>query len=172
VGQAANPVAQGKVRAKQDLGKGAKQALCIMVHGDAAMTAQGVVPETLTLSQLPEYGVGRLCSCSVTSNSRFLLKFSCFPGGSLHVVVNNQIGFTTDWHKGRSSWYCTDILRSIHAPAIHVNADDPEAVFIATQLAMDYLTTFRKVETHLAFIFIVPPILAINTRRSLAGHHR
>jgi len=120
--EAANPVAQGKVRAKQDLGKGAKQALCIMVHGDAAMTAQGVVPETLTLSQLPEYGVG----------------------GSLHVVVNNQIGFTTDWHKGRSSWYCTDILRSIHAPAIHVNADDPEAVFIATQLAMDYLTTFRK----------------------------
>lgn len=120
--EAANPVAQGKVRAKQDLGKGRKQALCIVVHGDAAMSAQGVVPETLTLSQLPEYAVG----------------------GSMHVVVNNQIGFTTECHKGRSSWYCTDVLRSVHAPAIHVNADDPEAVVIATRLAMDYLTTFRK----------------------------
>jgi hypothetical protein len=65
-------------------------------------------------------------------------------GGSMHVVVNNQIGFTTECHKGRSSWYCTDVLRSVHAPAIHVNADDPEAVVIATRLAMDYLTTFRK----------------------------
>jgi 2-oxoglutarate dehydrogenase complex dehydrogenase (E1) component-like enzyme len=62
----------------------------------------------------------------------------------MHVVVNNQIGFTTECHKGRSSWYCTDVLRSVHAPAIHVNADDPEAVVIATRLAMDYLTTFRK----------------------------
>lgn len=63
----------------------------------------------------------------------------------MHLVVNNQLGFTTDCHKGRSSWYCTDLLRTINAPAIHVNADDPEAVVIATRLAMDYLTTFGKV---------------------------
>jgi 2-oxoglutarate dehydrogenase E1 component len=120
-----NPVVQGMARAKGDAsdeGDGS-DVLPVEIHGDAAMSGQGVVMETLSLSYTRGHGTG----------------------GTVHVVVNNQIGFTTsDPRDTRSSFYTTDIAKMIEAPVLHVNADDPEAVAMAVRLALDYRTTFRR----------------------------
>ncbi len=120
-----NPVVEGSVKARMDrrgdLTGG--QVLPVLVHGDAAFAGQGVVMETLALAQTRGY----------------------FTGGTVHLVINNQIGFTTsDPRDSRSTLYCTDVVKMIEAPVLHVNADDPEAVVLCTQLAMDYRQQFRK----------------------------
>jgi 2-oxoglutarate dehydrogenase E1 component len=122
--EAVDPVVEGLVRPKQDrLGEtGRKRVLPVLIHGDAAFIGQGVVAETLQLSQLEGYTTG----------------------GTLHVITNNQIGFTTDPLAGRSSVYCTDIALSVQAPVFHVNGDDPEACLRVTQLAFDYRQTFGR----------------------------
>lgn len=118
-----NPVVEGSARARQDRrgdSTGA-QVLPVLVHGDAAFAGQGVVMETLNLAQTRGYGTG----------------------GTLHIVINNQIGFTTsDPRDARSTLYCTDVVKMIEAPVFHVNADDPEAVAFVTKLALDYRQTF------------------------------
>ncbi|MCG7205508.1 multifunctional oxoglutarate decarboxylase/oxoglutarate dehydrogenase thiamine pyrophosphate-binding subunit/dihydrolipoyllysine-residue succinyltransferase subunit [Streptomyces arenae] len=119
------PVVQGVVRAKQDLAgadDGPVDVLPIVVHGDAAFAGQGVVAETLNMSQLPGYRTG----------------------GTVHVVVDNQVGFTTSPANGRSGTYATDVARMVEAPIFHVNGDDPEAVDRVARLAFDYRRTFRK----------------------------
>jgi 2-oxoglutarate dehydrogenase E1 component len=120
-----NPVVEGSVKARMDR-RGdpeGKQVLPILVHGDAAFAGQGVVMETLNLAQTRGYGTG----------------------GTVHLVINNQIGFTTsDPRDSRSTLYCTDVVKMIEAPVLHVNADDPEAVVLASQIAMDYRTEFGK----------------------------
>ncbi|MFO1227121.1 2-oxoglutarate dehydrogenase E1 component [Roseateles sp.] len=120
-----NPVVEGSVRARQDrrADKEGRQVLPVLVHGDAAFGGQGVVQETLAFSQTRGYGTG----------------------GTVHLVINNQIGFTTsDPRDLRSTWYCSDVVKMIEAPVLHVNGDDPEAVVWATQLAMDYRAEFKK----------------------------
>ena len=120
-----NPVVEGSVRARMDrrgdpLGK---QVLPVIVHGDAAFAGQGVVMETLALAETRGY-------CT---------------GGTVHIVINNQIGFTTsDPRDSRSTLYCSDIVKMIEAPVLHVNGDDPEAVVLATQLALDFRMEFQK----------------------------
>jgi len=120
-----NPVVEGSVKARMErrgdrLGK---EVLPILVHGDAAFIGQGVVMETLNLAQTRGYGTG----------------------GTVHLVINNQIGFTTsDPRDARSTLYCTDVVKMIEAPVLHVNGDDPEAVVLASQIAMDYRTEFHK----------------------------
>ena len=120
-----NPVVEGSVRARQERrgdGEGRK-VLAVQVHGDAAFSGQGVVMETLALAQTRGYGTG----------------------GTVHVVINNQIGFTTsDPRDTRSSLYCTDIVKMIEAPVLHVNGDDPEAAVLAAQIALDFRREFRK----------------------------
>ncbi|WP_233849248.1 2-oxoglutarate dehydrogenase E1 component [Paraburkholderia sp. HD33-4] len=120
-----NPVVQGMARAKDDLADSddGGDVLPVEIHGDAAMSGQGVVMETLSLSYTRGHGTG----------------------GTVHVVVNNQIGFTTsDPRDTRSSFYTTDVAKMIEAPILHVNGDDPEAVAMAAQLALDYRTTFKR----------------------------
>ncbi|KQV60400.1 2-oxoglutarate dehydrogenase subunit E1 [Pelomonas sp. Root1217] len=120
-----NPVVEGSVRARQDRrgdSEGA-QVLPVLVHGDAAFGGQGVVQETLAMAQTRGYRTG----------------------GTVHIVINNQIGFTTsDPRDLRSTWYCSDVVKMIEAPVLHVNGDDPEAVVWATQLCMDYRAEFKK----------------------------
>ncbi|MGA1063205.1 MAG: thiamine pyrophosphate-dependent enzyme, partial [Burkholderiaceae bacterium] len=120
-----NPVVEGSVRARQDR-RGdteGKKILPVLVHGDAAFAGQGVVMETLNLAQTRGYSTG----------------------GTLHIVINNQIGFTTsDPRDTRSTLYCSDVVKMIEAPVLHVNGDDPEAVLFATKVAMDYRSTFGK----------------------------
>src|SRR5918911_2058218 len=118
-----DPVLEGIVRAKQDLldkGHGGFTVLPVLLHGDAAFAGQGVVAETLNLSQLRGYRTG----------------------GSIHVVVNNQVGFTTAPEHSRSSLYSTDVARMIQAPIFHVNGDDPEAVVRVARLAFEYRQAF------------------------------
>jgi 2-oxoglutarate dehydrogenase E1 component len=120
-----NPVVEGSVKARMDRRgdpKGA-QVLPVIVHGDAAFAGQGVVMETLALAQTRGY----------------------YTGGTVHVVINNQIGFTTsDPRDTRSTLYCTDVVKMIEAPVLHVNGDDPEAVVLCSQLALDYRQQFNK----------------------------
>ncbi len=120
-----NPVVEGSARARMDrrgdvLGQ---QVLPVLVHGDAAIAGQGVMQETLAMAEVRGYSTG----------------------GTLHIVINNQIGFTTsDPRDLRSSLYCTDIMKIIDAPVLHVNGDDPEAVVLATQLAIEFRSQFHK----------------------------
>ena len=123
--EAVNPVLQGIVRAKQDLmskDQGPFNILPLLMHGDAAFAGQGVVAETLNLSQLRGYRTG----------------------GTVHVIVNNQVGFTTAPEHSRSSVYATDVARMIQAPIFHVNGDDPEAVVYAARLAFEFRQEFHK----------------------------
>jgi 2-oxoglutarate dehydrogenase E1 component len=119
-----DPVLEGIARAKQDvLDRGAEfPVLPLLIHGDAAFAGQGVVAETLNLSQLRGYRTG----------------------GTIHVVVNNQVGFTTSPASSRSSLYCTDVARMVQAPIFHVNGDDPEACIRVAQLAFEYRQAFNK----------------------------
>ena len=122
--EAVDPVVEGLVRPKQDrLGDTERaRVIPILIHGDAAFAGQGVVAEVLQLSLLKGYKTG----------------------GTIHVVTNNQIGFTTNPLEGRSSVYCTDVARSVQAPIFHVNADDPEACLRVSQLAYDYRQHFKR----------------------------
>ena len=119
-----DPVLEGIARAKQDvLNQGAAYpVLPLLIHGDAAFAGQGVVAETLNLSQLRGYRTG----------------------GTIHVIVNNQVGFTTSPASSRSSLYCTDVARMVQAPIFHVNGDDPEACIRVARLAFEYRQAFNK----------------------------
>ncbi|WP_374370216.1 2-oxoglutarate dehydrogenase E1 component [Dongia sp.] len=118
-----NTVVLGKVRAKQDQrkDKNREQVMGLLLHGDAAFAGQGLVPECLELSQLFDYEVG----------------------GTIHFIINNQIGFTTSPTASRSGPYCSDIAKAIQAPIFHVNADDPEAVLHVARTAMDFRHEFN-----------------------------
>ena len=120
-----NPVVEGSVRARMDRRGDPRgsQVLPVLVHGDSAFGGQGVNQETLCLAQTRGYTTG----------------------GTVHIIINNQIGFTTsDPRDMRSTVFCTDIVKMVEAPVLHVNGDDPEAVVLATQLALEYRMAFRK----------------------------
>ena len=120
-----NPVVEGSVRARQERrgDREGDEVLPVQVHGDAAFAGQGVVMETLNLAQTRGYGTG----------------------GTVHIIINNQIGFTTsDPRDTRSTIYCSDVVKMIEAPVFHVNGDDPEAVVFLTRLAMDYRQEFNQ----------------------------
>ncbi|XP_072528397.1 2-oxoadipate dehydrogenase complex component E1 [Salminus brasiliensis] len=131
--EAINPVTQGKTRGRQqvkqdgDYSNDAQalpgdKVICLQVHGDASFSGQGIVPETFTLSNLPHFRVG----------------------GSIHLIVNNQVGYTTPSERGRSSLYCSDVGKMVDCAVIHVNGDDAEEVLRATRLAVEYQRRFRK----------------------------
>jgi len=119
-----NPVVQGMARARAEaLGIGTGAVLPIEIHGDASISGQGIVMETMNLSSTRGYGTG----------------------GTIHIVVNNQVGFTTSRPQdARSSFYCTDIAKMIEAPVLHVNGDDPEAVVAATRMAIEFRAAFNR----------------------------
>ena len=120
-----DPVVEGSVRGRQHRlkDKHGDLVLPVLLHGDAAFAGQGVVMETLNLSQTRGYGTG----------------------GTVHVIINNQIGFTTsDLRDTRSTLYCTDVAKMIEAPIFHVNGDDPEAVAMVTEMALDFRMQFHK----------------------------
>ncbi len=121
--EAVYPVVEGRVRAKQDRAEDQARKLCVplVIHGDAAFPGQGVVAETLNLAGLPGYTVG----------------------GTVHIVINNQIGFTTEPFQARSAHYCTEIAKLAEAPIFHVNGDDPEACVHAMRLATQYRHQFN-----------------------------
>ena len=122
--EAVNPVVVGKVRAKQDQYKDTERekVMGLLLHGDAAFCGQGVVAETLSLNDLEGYKTG----------------------GTVHIIVNNQVGFTTNPENGHTSPYPTDIAMTIQAPIFHVNGDDPEAVVHASQIAAEFRQKFKK----------------------------
>uniref|UniRef100_A0A8C5BQT4 2-oxoadipate dehydrogenase complex component E1 n=1 Tax=Gadus morhua TaxID=8049 RepID=A0A8C5BQT4_GADMO len=131
--EAVNPVTQGKARARQQLrGEGdysledgarpGDRVICLQVHGDGSFPGQGIVPETFTISCLPHYRVG----------------------GSIHLIVNNQVGYTTPSERGRSSLYCSDVGKMVDCAVIHVNGDCAEEVLRATRLAVEYQRHFRR----------------------------
>ncbi len=119
-----NTVAQGRTRCKQDrMGdKKRQQVLTILIHGDAAFAGEGIVQETLNLSELKAYKTG----------------------GTLHIVINNQVGFTTEPKQGRSTEYATDVAKMLQIPIFHVNGEDPEAVAQVVSLAMDFRKEFHR----------------------------
>ncbi len=120
-----NPVVEGKARARQRIRNDLVERTSVMpllIHGDAAVAGQGIVAETLNFSQLPGYTTG----------------------GTVHFVINNQIGFTTDPHDSRSTHYCTDVAKMIEAPVFHVNGDDPEAVCAVAQLALEFRVKWKR----------------------------
>ncbi len=119
-----NPVVVGKVRAKQAQrgDKDRTQVMPMLLHGDAAFAGQGVIPETLMMSELPGYRVG----------------------GTMHIVINNQIGFTTRPQFSRSGPYCTDVAKVLAAPIFHVNGDDPEAVVHVARIATEFRQEFKR----------------------------
>lgn len=119
-----NPVALGRLRAKQDHREDydRSHSMGILIHGDAAFAGEGVVQETLNLSELPGYATG----------------------GTLHIIVNNQVGFTTSPSEGRSCTYATDVARMLQIPIFHVNGEDPEAVAQVVHLAMEFRARFRR----------------------------
>ena len=119
--EAVNPVLEGYVRGRQRV-RGAAQVLPVLIHGDASFTGQGVVFETINLSKLDAYNTG----------------------GTIHIIINNQIGFTTDQDCAGSTDYCSDIVKAIRAPVFHVNADDPEAAVWTAQLALAYRQQFAR----------------------------
>jgi 2-oxoglutarate dehydrogenase E1 component len=123
--EAVDPVVEGTARARQrirDDTEHRRKVLPLLIHGDAAFAGQGIVAETLNMSQLPGYSTG----------------------GTVHVVVNNQIGFTTLPEEGRSSMYATDVAKMIEAPIFHVNGDDPLAVKFVTDMALDFRQEFGR----------------------------
>uniref|UniRef100_G3R5K5 2-oxoadipate dehydrogenase complex component E1 n=1 Tax=Gorilla gorilla gorilla TaxID=9595 RepID=G3R5K5_GORGO len=131
--EAVNPVAVGKTRGRQqsrqdgdyspdNSAQPGDRVICLQVHGDASFCGQGIVPETFTLSNLPHFRIG----------------------GSVHLIVNNQLGYTTPAERGRSSLYCSDIGKLVGCAIIHVNGDSPEEVVRATRLAFEYQRHFRK----------------------------
>ncbi|KAK1338702.1 hypothetical protein QTO34_019359 [Cnephaeus nilssonii] len=131
--EAVNPVAVGKTRGRQQSrqdgdyspdvsAQPGDKVICLQVHGDASFCGQGIVPETFTLSNLPHFRIG----------------------GSVHLIVNNQLGYTTPAERGRSSLYCSDIGKLVGCAIIHVNGDSPEEVVRATRLAFEYQRQFRR----------------------------
>lgn len=122
--EAVDPVVNGIARAKSDkvYGRDTSRVAPVLIHGDASIAAQGVVYELLQMSQLPAYQTG----------------------GTIHLVINNQIGFTTNYLDARSSIYCTDVAKTIQAPIFHVNGDDVEAVVYTVELAMAFRQKFRR----------------------------
>jgi len=118
------PVVLGSVRARQcrRFDKARREVMSVLVHGDAAFAGQGVVAESMELSKLNGFRIG----------------------GTIHIVVNNQIGFTVNPHDARSTTYCTDIAKVVHAPILHVNGDDPEACCLAMEIAVEYRNTFHE----------------------------
>ncbi len=119
-----NPVAQGRLRAKQDRVNDSRRVkgMCLLIHGDAAFAGEGVMQEILNMSELPGYTTG----------------------GTLHVIVNNQIGFTTGPDEARSTTYASDVAKMLQIPIFHVNGEDPEAVAQVVRLAMDFRMTFKR----------------------------
>ena len=120
-----NPVVEGKARARQRIRgdtETRKRVLPFLIHGDAAFAGQGIVAETLNFSQLPGYTTG----------------------GTIHFIINNQIGFTTEPQEARSTRYCTDVAKMIEAPVFHVNGDDPEAVCMVAQLALEFRAKYGR----------------------------
>jgi len=122
--ESVNPVVEGFARAKADILYDSEydKILPILIHGDAAIAGQGIVYECVQMSQLPGY----------------------YTGGTIHLVINNQIGFTTNFDDARSSTYCTGVASLIQAPVFHVNGDDPEAVVYAVELATEYRQKFNN----------------------------
>ena len=122
--EAVDPIAEGLTRAIIDnkLGGDSKKIVPILVHGDAAVAGQGVVYEVVQMAQLEGYKTG----------------------GTIHIVVNNQIGFTTNYLDGRSSTYCTDVAKTTLCPVFHVNGDDVEAVIQVMQIALEYRQEFNR----------------------------
>ncbi len=122
--ESVNPVVEGFARAKADVlyNSDYDRILPILIHGDAAIAGQGIVYETVQMSQLEGY----------------------YTGGTIHFVINNQIGFTTDFDDARSSTYCTGVASLVQAPVFHVNGDDPEAVIFAVELATEYRQRFNN----------------------------
>ncbi len=122
--EAVNPVVEGIVRAKIDIGHGGdnNKACPILIHGDAALAGQGICYEVLQMSQLDGFKTG----------------------GTIHLVINNQVGFTTNYLDGRSSTYCTDVAKVVLAPVFHVNGDDVEACVFVARLAMEFRQKFHR----------------------------
>jgi len=122
--EAVDPVVQGAARAKIDrkYGKDFNRLAPILIHGDAAVASQGIVYEVIQMSLIEGYKTG----------------------GTIHIVINNQVGFTTNYLDARSSIYCTDIAKVTQSPVFHVNGDDVEALVHAIELAMEFRQTFNK----------------------------